>query len=510
MIEGRHFAYCQSQGARDYQEDDAGFYPLDGKNGAAGLLMVLADGMGGHRGGKHASRVAVETFINSFGSADGTIPERLERALHDANERIGEDSRSNPELEGMGCTLVGVALTPAGFEWISVGDSPMWLVRSGKLERLNEDHSMAPILAQQVELGEMTAEEAARHPQRNALRSAVIGDKMQHIDRSKKPGKFQRGDRLLLSSDGLETLNEDEIAGVFNRAPEADAEALAKLLVDEVDGRQRKGQDNITVMIIDPFVGGDDALGTVIDPEGATERIRKPDGTTKVTRRTITPKQSSSGKSGGLRAVLAIVVVLLIVAAAAAYLYRDWVMAQLGLNEPAALPAAATSAGSGGSGATGGAGTGGAGTGGGGTGGAAGGSASGGTSSGGATAPSPGGAGSTTPGSGATSPDNERPRDVHPGRSSTPRRRASERESRPRRSQSKPKLPPASGPSSGSGETGPARTPGTSAPSGTVPPTNATPMETTPAKPRSDATPGPGGTSAPDTQPTPGAAAPMQ
>ena len=132
--------------------------------------------------------------------------------------RIGKYSQEQPEREGMGCTLCGVSLTEAGIEWISVGDSPMWLARNGKLQRLNADHSMAPILAKQVELGELTEEEAKRHPQRNALRSAVIGDKMQHVDASKRPMKFRKGDRLVLASDGLETLSVDEIAGSLQEA----------------------------------------------------------------------------------------------------------------------------------------------------------------------------------------------------------------------------------------------------------------------------------------------------
>jgi len=271
MIQGRHFASEQSQGARDYQEDDAGFCPI-GEGGAEGLLMVLADGMGGHRGGAHASTAAVETFIDSFNHESGTIAERLSRALEDANDRIGKDSQENPELEGMGCTLVGVSLTEVGIEWISVGDSPMWLARNGKLQRLNADHSMAPILAKQVELGELTEEEAKRHPQRNALRSAVIGDKMQHVDASKRPMKFRKGDRLLLASDGLETLSVDEIAGLIEEAGEVEAGALAKTLVAAVDARQRKGQDNTTVMVIDPYVGGVPAFG-VVDPDAVTERV---------------------------------------------------------------------------------------------------------------------------------------------------------------------------------------------------------------------------------------------
>lgn len=323
MIEGRQFAVRQSQGARDYQEDRAEFNQIKREDGD-GLLMVLADGMGGHRGGAHASRVAVDTFIETFSSEGGQVADRLDRALHDANEQIGEDGKANPDLEGMGCTLVGVMLTKSGLEWISVGDSPMWLIRGGHLQRLNEDHSMAPILAKQVASGEMTAEEAARHPQRNALRSAVIGETMQHIDQSKQPVRFRKGDRLLIASDGVETLSEDEIAALFNESKDADAESLAETLVSSVDAVQRKGQDNTTVMVVDLFFAGAAAFGAV-DPEAPTE---------KVTRRTITPIRKPKGKivSKG-KGALVIVLLLLAAGAAAGWIYRAEVKALVGWSE---------------------------------------------------------------------------------------------------------------------------------------------------------------------------------
>lgn len=323
MIEGRQFAVRQSQGARDYQEDSAEFNPIKREDGD-GLLMVLADGMGGHRGGAHASRVAVDTFIETFAREDGQVPERLDLALHDANEQVGADGKADPELEGMGCTLVGVVITKSGLEWISVGDSPMWLVRGGHLQRLNEDHSMAPILAKQVETGELTAEEAARHPQRNALRSAVIGETMQHIDKSKQPVRFRKGDRLLIASDGVETLSEDEIAALFNDSKDADAENLAETLVSSVDAVQRKGQDNTTVMVVDLFFGGAAAFGAV-DPEAPTE---------KVTRRTITPIRKPKKKDGSMgKGALVLVLLLLVVGAAVGWIYRAEIKALVGGGE---------------------------------------------------------------------------------------------------------------------------------------------------------------------------------
>jgi len=335
MIEGRQYAVRQSQGARDYQEDLAEFSPIKHEDGD-GLLMVLADGMGGHRGGAHASRVAVETFIETFSREEGKVPSRLDRALHEANDQVGKDSRTNPELEGMGCTLVGVVATNAGLEWVSVGDSPMWLVRDGHLQRLNEDHSMAPILSKQVELGEMTAEEAARHPQRNALRSAVIGEKMQHIDHSKQPIRFRKGDRLLIASDGVETLSEDVIGALFNESIDADAQTLAEKLVTSVDEVQRKGQDNTTVMVVDLYVEGSAAFGAV-DPDAPTE---------KVTRRTITPirKHEEPKKSKNMAALL-LVLLLLIAGAVAGWVYRAEVKALVGMTEESA---SGTSGGTGG------------------------------------------------------------------------------------------------------------------------------------------------------------------
>jgi len=335
MIEGRQYAVRQSQGARDYQEDLAEFSPIKHEDGD-GLLMVLADGMGGHRGGAHASRVAVETFIETFSREEGKVPDRLDRALHEANDQVGEDSSTNPELEGMGCTLVGVVATKAGLEWISVGDSPMWMVRDGHLQRLNEDHSMAPILSKQVELGEMTAEEAARHPQRNALRSAIIGEKMQHIDRSKQPIRFRKGDRLLIASDGVETLSEDVIGALFNESKDDDAQTLAEKLVTTVDDVQRKGQDNTTVMVIDLYVEGSAAYGAV-DPDAPTE---------KVTRRTITPiRKHEEPKKSKSMAALVLVLLLLVAGAVAGWVYRAEVKALVGMTEESA---SGTSGGTGG------------------------------------------------------------------------------------------------------------------------------------------------------------------
>ncbi|MGE5147230.1 MAG: PP2C family protein-serine/threonine phosphatase [Candidatus Eiseniibacteriota bacterium] len=278
MIEGRHYAARQSQGARNYQEDEFGFLaPADAADDRPhSLLAVLADGMGGHKGGAHASAAAVDAFLKAYDETDLPTAERLRRALGYANERIGADSHGNPDLEGMGCTLVGAAFTEAGLQWISVGDSPFWLYRDGKLIRLNEDHSMAPILAEQVRQGKLTADEAAHHPQRNALRSAVIGDTLPLIDLKEQPIALEPGDRLVLSSDGLETLAEDEIAAVLREGADDGPELLAERLLAAVEARNKKGQDNTTVIVVEPFGPGGRAdavdLQTIIPERAGRKR----------------------------------------------------------------------------------------------------------------------------------------------------------------------------------------------------------------------------------------------
>ena len=152
-----------AQGSRSRQEDDYGVFELPPELEAGDLLLVLADGMGGERGGARASALAVRSFIEAYDTASAAaIPNRLEQVLTRVNERIAWDAASDSDgLQGMGCTLLAVVLAEEGLYWISVGDSPLWLWRRGRLIRLNQDHAYRSILAHQVRNGEISAAEAA-------------------------------------------------------------------------------------------------------------------------------------------------------------------------------------------------------------------------------------------------------------------------------------------------------------------------------------------------------------
>ena len=171
------FAGRQVHGSRETQDDYYGFCPLAADlDGLDGLLLVVADGMGAYKGGATASRVVVESFIEHFCFCRGTIPERLRSALQASRRGLLEEiSRQDESYGGMGSTLVAAVLELAR---TALGQRRRFrivcLSRHGGIMRVNADHSMwCPLLQEQVARGEMTADEAAHHPDRNALRAAI-------------------------------------------------------------------------------------------------------------------------------------------------------------------------------------------------------------------------------------------------------------------------------------------------------------------------------------------------
>jgi len=232
------------QADRNHQEDHFCF----DNSRASDFLMVIADGMGGHQGGAIASRCAVKTFIETYRTLSGSTLKRLWEALQKTNDQLALEIQAQEKLKGMGCTLVGVALNEKGLEWISVGDSPLWLYQAEQLHRLNADHSMMPILQKQVERGVITPNEALEHPNRHWLRSALMGTKIDLIDQSLMPLKLVPGDRILLASDGILTLSEQEISQILSQS--LPARKLVKKLLAAVEKKDKLGQDNTTVLVV--------------------------------------------------------------------------------------------------------------------------------------------------------------------------------------------------------------------------------------------------------------------
>ncbi|CAN5922033.1 Stp1/IreP family PP2C-type Ser/Thr phosphatase [soil metagenome] len=219
----------QHQGARPYQEDSWAIRTL----GDGSLLAVVADGMGGHAGGAVASKVVVETFVHALEQGGG-----LSDGLQEANAAVGKAAAGKLELSGMGATLVAATVRGDEVRWISVGDSPFYMVSAGTLDRLNADHSMAPQIDALVKRGMLTAEEAEHHPGRHTLREAVMGQPLTLIDKGSR--KLGADVKLLLCSDGVQSLTETQIA--------AGAIKPASGLVEAVLAAAKDHQDNITVI----------------------------------------------------------------------------------------------------------------------------------------------------------------------------------------------------------------------------------------------------------------------
>ena len=252
-FDGR-FAALQITGKRDYQEDSFGL--LDerdlGLDDSEHAVLLVADGMGGHVGGAIASDLLCKTFVEVYPRFSGPIVDRLRACLDKANGAITAAVDENPALDSMGSTLVAAVVASEGLHWISVGDSPLWLFHEGQLERLNADHSMTPVLAELAAAGRMTAEDAARHPSQHSLRSVVMGDEMPLIDVSSQPVALEQGDRVVLASDGLLALDEQEIAEILKKTRDAPLEDSVAALIQAVEEAGHPYQDNVTVLLYAP------------------------------------------------------------------------------------------------------------------------------------------------------------------------------------------------------------------------------------------------------------------
>jgi protein phosphatase len=212
-------------------------------------LFAIADGMGGARAGEVAAGIAATALRD--GRHEVVDEGSLEAIVTEANRRVWERSVADPSTAGMGTTIT-VALVDAAQERIvfgHVGDSRAYRLRGDALEQITTDHSL---VAELVQSGVLTPEEAERHPQRSAITRAVGTESAIDVDVFTAPAEL--GDVVLLCSDGLtDMLSEDEIAASLLDA-DRDPDAAAQLLVRAANARG--GEDNITVVLFE-LVEGD-------------------------------------------------------------------------------------------------------------------------------------------------------------------------------------------------------------------------------------------------------------
>ena len=214
-------------------------------------LVVVADGMGGHASGETASRLVVETLRHYFQNAPQAIRQydasfsettnQLHEAVALANDIVYNTAQNAPELSGMGTTIAAALLRGNQLSFAHVGDSRIYLVRSGSIEQLTEDHSL---VRQQVKQDRLTKEEAAKSAMKNILTRAVGIESDVCTDLGELT--VLHDDILLLCSDGLYNMVSDkEILNIILCA--GNVHAACEILIDTAN--DNGGKDNISAIV---------------------------------------------------------------------------------------------------------------------------------------------------------------------------------------------------------------------------------------------------------------------
>lgn len=206
-------------------------------------LFLVADGMGGHRAGDTASRMCIEEVVRYILSTDLQTPvSAFDHAVQTANLAIYEKSRSFEELSGMGTTLVGTTIVDQTAYIINVGDSRLYHLRDG-IRQITVDHSL---VEEMVKSGEIQKEEMRTHPNKNIITRAL------GTDTTVRPDCFeievQEGDVLLLCSDGLSNMLEDEEIEKIIKEHISDMREAGERLVELAN--EAGGKDNISVVLV--------------------------------------------------------------------------------------------------------------------------------------------------------------------------------------------------------------------------------------------------------------------
>lgn len=216
-------------------------YASDQPVGNLPNLMIVADGMGGHNAGDLASRYTVESMVEYIEQASEKRPIPLiSAAIHHANELVIEKSRSDKELEGMGTTVVAATVKDGYLYVANVGDSRLYLIDQ-EIEQITRDHSL---VEEMIRVGELQRKDARSHPDRNVITRAIGVRTPVRIDFFDV--KLEEGDKVLLCSDGLTTMVEDDEILHIVRKSSSPKEAAQRLITE---ANKNGGKDNISVVL---------------------------------------------------------------------------------------------------------------------------------------------------------------------------------------------------------------------------------------------------------------------
>jgi serine/threonine protein phosphatase PrpC len=208
-------------------------------------LLIVADGMGGHNAGDYASKFVVQVLKKELAKSREDGPRAmLKKAIASANHQLIAESKTDAKLEGMGTTLVAATVIEHTLYFANVGDSRLYLLND-EIRQLSKDHSL---VQEMVRLGGLNAEEAKHHPDKNIITRAIGVKEDIEIDFFEY--RLKKGDIILMCTDGLSNMVEDEEIFQIVRSSRDVVEAVEQLIER---ANSNGGKDNIGVIVAEPF-----------------------------------------------------------------------------------------------------------------------------------------------------------------------------------------------------------------------------------------------------------------
>jgi len=243
MVRLLHAARTDVGMIRSGNEDN---FSVKAPQGANRGLFIVADGMGGHAAGEVASEMAVQTIERELDALkelnESLAAERLTEALRKANRTIHDRTIAEVDKQGMGTTASVLVLAESRYLIGQVGDSRVYLLRDGALKQLTKDHSY---VQEQVDLGNLTPEQARYHPYSNVITRCVGASP--DVEPDVYAGDARTGDVFLIASDGLTGMVDDRRLAQLLMS-RAEPERKVQALISEANGRG--GLDNITAIVV--------------------------------------------------------------------------------------------------------------------------------------------------------------------------------------------------------------------------------------------------------------------
>ena len=209
-------------------------------------LFVVADGMGGHNAGDHASSHAVGIVVEEIREdADFNPVKVIRHAIESANTEIITQAQKDEKLRGMGTTMVAATIVGHYAYVANVGDSRLY-VAGEQIQQITKDHSL---VQEMVRMGELNAEEARNHPDKNIITRALGAERTVDVDFFDL--KLEPGNVVLMCSDGLSNMVEDDRIGEIISDTDRDLQERGQALISEAN--RNGGKDNIAIVLIEPF-----------------------------------------------------------------------------------------------------------------------------------------------------------------------------------------------------------------------------------------------------------------